>query len=199
MPREKTETKTVYTLDELDGSARERALEKLAQWATEDSFWYESVIEDAKECGAILGIQIDDIFFSGFWSQGDGACFTGRYEYFKGSAGKIRQHAPNDTELHRIADTLQAIERRNFYRLTATISKRSHYYSHENTVAVDTDTAHVAGDDGDTGALAVTLRDFMRWIYRRLEDEFTYRTSEEQLLEDAAANGWEFDEHGNLA
>lgn len=34
-----------------------------------------------------------------------------------GQPRKIRSHAPQDGELHRIADALQAIQRRSFYQL----------------------------------------------------------------------------------
>lgn len=198
MPRQKTETTTVYKLAELEGSGRERALEKLAQWATEDSFWYESVIEDAKTIGSLMGISIKDIFFSGFSSQGDGACFTGTYSYRKGAVKLVKEHAPVDAKLHRIVADLQKIEARNFYRLTAAITHRDRY-SHEYSVDIDTDTALVEGDEGNKGELADTLRDYMRWIYRTLEAEYDYRTSEEVLLEDAEANEWEFTEDGRLA
>jgi hypothetical protein len=199
MPRIKTETKTVYTLAELEGTARETALNKLAEWATSDDFWHESVIDDAKTIGALMGIEIKDIFFSGFSSQGDGACFTGTYSYKKGALKAVKEYAPQDAELHRIAAELQKIEARNFYRLTASITKRSHHYSHDRTVEVDTDEGNIPADMGDKGELAETLRDYMQWIYKRLEDEYEYQTSEEQLLEMAEANGYEFTEDGRIA
>ena len=91
-----------------------------------------SVYEDAAQCGKILGIDLNTkpvklmgggtrydpcIWFSGFASQGDGACFDGTYAYAKGAVKAIRAHAPEDKELHRIADELQAIQRRYFYRI----------------------------------------------------------------------------------
>lgn len=50
-------------------------------------------------------------------------------------AALIREYAPQDTELHRIADALQAIQRRNFYQLRADASHRGHYY-HEYCMAI---------------------------------------------------------------
>lgn len=195
MPRTKTITKTVFTLPELKGNAREEALSKLAEWATSDSFWYESVIDDAKEIGALMGITIKDIYFSGFSSQGDGACFTGGYHYRKGAAKLVREHAPQDTELHQIVDALQKIQSRNFYRISANISQVGRYFNME----IDTNDVTVAEDDGNDGTLADALRDYASWIYRALEKEYEYRTSEEALLEDAEANGYEFTEDGRIA
>jgi hypothetical protein len=40
--------------------------------------WWDSTIEDFKEHVAPLaGLDVDDVHFSGFWSQGDGAWFAG--------------------------------------------------------------------------------------------------------------------------
>lgn len=42
-----------------------------------DDCWFEYIYEQFKEKCLGLGIDVDTIHFSGFWSQGDGACFTG--------------------------------------------------------------------------------------------------------------------------
>jgi hypothetical protein len=68
------------------------------------------------------------IWFSGFWSQGEGACFEGYWSHAKGAVARIRDYAPQDATLHSIADRLKAIQRRNFYQLAAEISRRGHYY-----------------------------------------------------------------------
>lgn len=39
--------------------------------------WWDFVHEDFKVTAADAGIRVDDITFSGFWSQGDGAAFAG--------------------------------------------------------------------------------------------------------------------------
>lgn len=193
MPRIREQT--VYTIQELTGEARSRALQKLAEWNTSHD-WWDYTVDDAKRMGAILGIQIDDVRFSGFSSQGDGASFVGSYRYANGSRKAIRREAPQDTELHRIADKLADIERRNFYRLTATVTeRRGAHYAHEYTVDVETDDGR-DDDTGDKGTLADTLRDFMRWVYKQLEQEYEYQTSEQACIESADANEYEFDESG---
>src|SRR3546814_12883100 len=73
------------------------------------------------------------IQFRGFWSQGDGASFEGRWHHAKGSVVKIKAYAPKDAELHDIAARLNAIQRRNFYQLYAIITQRGHY-CHENPI-----------------------------------------------------------------
>ena len=42
------------------------------------------------------------------------------------------------------------------------------------------------------------LRDFADWIYARLEEEYEYRTSDEQVEESIRANEYEFDEDGDM-
>lgn len=198
MPTTTTQIKTLYTFDELDDSAKETA----RQWYREGAFnydWYDCTIEDAKTIGKILGIDIDKIYFSGFCSQGDGACFTGSYSYAKGAAKAIRQYAGTDKTLHQIADDLQDIQRRYFYQLSANVEHSGHYY-HEmcTSITVSDDrggygwSAPVEAEDGITEA----LRDFMRWIYRQLESEYDYLNSDEAVDESIAINEYTFDENG---
>ena len=121
-----TLSKTVYKFDELNDSAKENA----RQWFRESSAGDDDTsctYEDAATCGDILGIDLRTrsvklmgggtrlepcIYYSGFSSQGDGACFEGSYAYAKGSTKKIREHAPQEAELHRIADTALALHER---------------------------------------------------------------------------------------
>lgn len=120
----RTIEKTVYRFVELSDSAKAKVREQYREWACQDNHWYEYIFDDAKEIGKILGIKIDNIYFSGFSCQGDGACLTGSYSYAKSAAKAIRAHAPLDTELHRIASELQSLQRENFYKLTASIRHR---------------------------------------------------------------------------
>lgn len=39
--------------------------------------WWESIEEDLRSDMDAIGFTVDKMYFSGFWSQGDGACFTG--------------------------------------------------------------------------------------------------------------------------
>src|SRR5208283_2745514 len=138
----------VCDFTELSGAAKDKA----RAWFREtiDDDWWDSVYDDFERICPILGVTLATttvrligggtrqkpcIWFSGFWSQGDGACFEGRYGYAKDAPRKIRDHAPKDGELHRIADALQVIQRRNFYQLHATVTHRDRYY-HEYSMAI---------------------------------------------------------------
>jgi hypothetical protein len=185
---------TTYQFDELSEEAQKRAISQNWDWNTNDQWWYEDIIDDAKEIGKLLGIDIDNVWWSGFASQGDGACFTGRYSYVKGSCKAVRDYAPKDEELHRIADALREAQRRAFYQLYASVKHRGHY-QHENCTDIDVDGEY---GDIDPDAIAEPLRDFMRWIYRRLEEEYYYQNEDEQIAESFRANETEFTENGEL-
>lgn len=211
MARIETQTRTLYQFDELSGDAKECVRD-----------WYRGLIEsdeladcnDWQAIAAILGIEFDTrpiemtngktrrepkIWWSGFSSQGDGASWEGWYSYSKGASARIRQYAPQYKRLHAIADTLQAVQRRNFYRLQATVTQSGRYV-HEMTMRFDvsrTDDIDVSESDEET--LCEALRDFARWIYRQLEAQWDYLNSDESVDESIRANEYEFTELGEIA
>ena len=191
---------TVYKFSELSEAAKEKAIEN---WNRDglDYEWWDAVYEDAKTIGELMGIKVDKIFFSGFWSQGDGACFEGSYEYKKGSVKAVRDYAPQDEDLHKIVKGLQAEQRRNFYGLSAEVKQRGHYmheFCTEIDVADNRDNAPWRVSDEVEEAIKDLLRDFMRWIYRNLERENDYLTSAEAVTETIEANDYEFTEAGDM-
>lgn len=201
---------TVYHLDELSGAAKEKA----RAWYREGGFdydWYDAVYEDFQRIAEILGLRLKTrvvrlygggtrqepcLWFRGFWSQGDGASFETFYSYQKAASRRIRDYAPQDTELHRIADALQTLQRRNFYQLHAEASHRGHYY-HEYCMAISVSRESPTWQDMTADAEDVVtkaLRDLARWLYRQLEREYEFQTSDEQVDEALAANEYTFTE-----
>ena len=139
------------------------------------------------------------IYYSGFWSQGDGACFEGRYEYKRGALKAVKDYAGQDQELHRIVKALQDVQRKNFYQLTARCIHSGHYY-HSGCMSVDVERSDdkEMTDDAE-GTVKECLRDFADWIYKQLEQEYDYRTGEEACREAIEANDYEFTEKGEMA
>ncbi len=202
----------VYPITELPDAARDAA----RAWYREhcmDHAWYDFVYEDFQTICAILGIKLrtspvklvsgatredPHIYWTGFSSQGDGACFQGQYSYTVRASTAIRTHAPLDTRLHAIADTLQAVQRRNFYQCHATIEHRGRYY-HEYSMAIsverDSPSWQPMTDDAED-TIAEALRDLARWLYRQLESEYQYQTSDEAVDETLAINGHTFTADG---
>ena len=203
---------TVYEFHELSDDAKEQA----RAWFREgvgDWDWYDCIYEDFEEVCRILGIELRTctvrlmgggtrqkpcIWFSGFYSQGDGACFEGIYTYAKGAARRIREHAPLDAELHAIADRLQAVQRDNFFQLQADIRHRGRYcHAYCMDIAVERDSPHWQGMTGGAeDAVTESLRDLARWLYRQLEREWEYMMSDEYADEGIAANEYTFTASG---
>jgi hypothetical protein len=187
---------TVYQFDELSESAKDAA----RNWwksASADDDWYEYTYEDVKECGALIGITVDRIYFSGFSSQGDGACFEGSYAYKKGASAAIAAHTGGCDKLQNIAAALQETQRKAFYRLTAKV-KHNGRYMHENCTDIDTYNG-MTGDyatNEQCDEIAASLRDFMRWTYRELERAYDYFMSNENVDDIIRINEYTFSEDG---
>lgn len=201
--------KTLFTFDELDDAAKDKARDWWRESAKQDDLLDR---DDFETVAKILGVEFDarpvklmgggtryesKIYFSGFSSQGDGACFEGTYSYAKQCSKKIRKHAPQDQRLHKIADDLTALQRKRFYRIGARMTHRGHYY-HSGCMSVD-----VYASEGDTSRETdEDIRDLMRafadWIYRQLELEYEYRMSNEQVDENIRCNEYVFYENGRI-
>ncbi len=209
----RTEQVSIYTFEELSEAAKEKARDWYREGAL-DHDWYDSVYDDADRIFKILGIESAKpvqlvngatrwepaIWFSGFASQGDGACFEGTYRYAKGSARAIKRYAPKDEELHRIADGLTAIQKRHRYTVSAALKHSGHYY-HDRTVDIDVDWEgeSYTNQAADAEEVRELLRALMRWIYRQLEAEHDYQLSDKYVDETIDANEYEFTADGRRA
>lgn len=186
---------TVYQYDELSPEAQEKARDWFRSASEGDNFYSECVIEDATRIGALLGITIDDVYWSGFWSQGSGACFIGSYHYAKGAPKAVKAYAPQDAELHRIADALQSLQRKNFYALTARISHRGHY-QHSGCMSVAVADSRDQYRETHEDDVTQLMRDFADWIYKKLESAYESDNSDESVSENIRCNEYTFTESG---
>lgn len=180
----------VYQFDELSDAAKERARE----WWREgglDYEWWDTTYDDAKTCLALAGFTVDRIYFSGFSSQGDGACFEGSWSASDTKpVREMRQHAPKDKDLHTIAATMRKLARQDRNASMSVKNRGRESHEHATEFYVTARTAKI--DD----AIVETSRDAMRWIYRQLEREYEWLNSDEQVDESIRANEYEFDEEG---
>ncbi|HEY0749560.1 MAG TPA: hypothetical protein VGD26_00315, partial [Chitinophagaceae bacterium] len=125
--RVETISRTLFQFDELSDKAKEVARDWYREGLYMDNFEFECVIEEAKTIAAMMGIEIDKVYWSGFSSQGDGACFEGSYAYKKGSVKAVKDHAPQDEKLHAIASALQEVQKKNFYKVAAKVKQVGRY------------------------------------------------------------------------
>ena len=194
--------KTVYKFDELSDSAKDHAI---SQYAC-DYDWWDLVYEDFNEILTILGFDVEEhhngrkrlnIEFSGFYHQGSYAAFCGSYHFRKGMVKAIKDYAPQDEELFRIAKELVAMQKATFYSLSANFT-----YSDYRGYSVDMECSrHNYGwcdlNEPETHFREI-LKDLSAWLYKKLENEYEYFTSYESFEEQAEANEWTFDSKGNI-
>jgi hypothetical protein len=182
-----------------------------------DHEWWDSTYDDFGQICTILGIELDrdEPSFSGFWSQGDGASWTGRYRAqglgyagleplytYDWAPAKIREHAPQDEELHRIADELCLLAR-IYGPVYAVVRRHDSRYVHSSTMCVseweyyderDMDDVDEKIIDHVEEALLHAFQALAQWLYKTLEAEYDYLTSDEAVIETLEANEIEEDE-----
>jgi hypothetical protein len=184
-----------------------KLIEKYRDCNVDYSDWYENIYDTFREDMSAVGIYVSDIQFSGFWSQGSGASFTGSIEdielFLKHH--KLEQEYPWVTKLVSLGGGFDL-------RITRTAS----HYVHENTVSAtleDTDMfSNIlnVGDDGlrehivddwdyrldqeytgiETDVTAI-IRGYCQNLYMCLDAEHEYLTSDEAVWEAIIANEWE--------
>lgn len=196
MARVEMVEKTFYQFNELSDSAKDNAIAKYA--CNHD--WWDSVYSDFIEILTILGFDVesDKIEFSGFYHQGSYAAFSGSYRHNKGTVQGIKDYAPKDEELHRIAKELVDMQRKCFYALSSEF-RYSNYHGY--SIDMEDNRRQYGWVDPNCDAESVfrqVVKDLSKWLYNALESEYENLTSYETFAEDAEANGWEFDETGNI-
>lgn len=181
---------------------KQALIEQHRDFNVEHIEWWDGVYDDFTCDMAAKGIHVYNMNFSGFWSQGDGASFTG---YISNNKMFFDQHGLTGSYPW-IAKLLS-----HGGEFTLTIDRSSDRYVHENTVGVDlsyTDMFYnILPSDGlraevieqwdvkldveyATICEAVTeiVRDYCRDLYRRLRDEYDYLTSDEAVWDAIVAN-----------
>jgi len=188
---------TLLKFEELNDDQKRQALDHHRDWNVDGGYdWFDGVYDNATRIAELMGIDISNIYFSGFWSQGDGACFEGNFYYNKGMVKAVKEYAPKDKTLHRIAEEIQALFRRSFYTAGGSVRHVGHYY-HERSMSVN---VSCEKGDADWKCWEDVFADFALWIYKNLEREYEYLTSDEVIAESLIANEMEFelDEDGDI-
>jgi hypothetical protein len=160
--------------------------------------WWDCTYGDFEFDMSLTGIEVDKMMFSGFWSQGDGASFTGRI-----SGTKLFM------EHHKLTETYPTVMRLLSHggHCDLRVERTSSRYCHEYTVTVhcthNDHFRHILDDsaplrvavaerwdedlDSEIAALENTvagiIRDDCRSLYRKLEEEYNYQTSDDAVWE----------------
>lgn len=180
--RQETIVRTILKFDELDENQKSKVIENMRDINT-DYDWYEHVYDDAKTILGMLGFSNIEITYSGFWSQGDGASFTASFDVprtkkeLKERQAKVREYAPN-IKLGLFSD--MRFDKDEKDAGTLEVFRICPHYAHYNTIS------------SDNNDLKEFARDFSKWIYKKLESEYEYLTSNECITETIECNEYEF-------
>ena len=194
MPR--TETIQLYRISELPENVQSKVLDKYRCINTEDS-WYDDVISNFEAESRAVGFDDIKVRFSGFYSQGDGASFTGSFN------GRERNFDADNSDFAWGDDLNKLVE---FTSYSFLIESIDHMYAHENTVTISdlmkweknewVDTTDA--EDPVYAELTKILRSIMQSLYRELEHEYEGLTSDESVIDALENTGHEFLEDGTF-
>lgn len=186
-----------FRFDELSSDAKQKAIDVVSRYDT----CYEDVYYDVKYIGELMGIHINDIYFSGFWSQGAGVSFDGTYRY-KGNAIEAIKQATNNSDpvLVSIVSALHAIQTSCPTILRANCKSSGRYCNSAN-MQIDVYT-NFSENTLDISAvkkeLTNILRSFADWIYGQLKKAYEYSLSETNIREVCGDNDYYFNKRGEL-
>ena len=193
--------------DALPPRQREEILDKHRNWNVDDMDWWDSVYDIFKEDMHLIGINVYRMYFSGFSSQGDGACFEGwvdDWELFLKSLGhtspalialadtgwrfhvehKGRYYHENCTRFDACLNTLDCNDAINDEEFAEVFSP---YKSEIQTAAWMALIADYKREDLEN-QFEEAFKDHMRGLYNRLEEEFDRLTSDEAVLDSLDTN-----------
>lgn len=181
-------------------SQRTALLEKYRYINVEYDRWWDSIDSDFTEDMKKIGIEVERTYFTGFWSQGDGACFSGRM--YNAQTYLDHHHQDQYPMVRKLLDAGGGIYVR---------CRQSGRYYHENCTEfwMDADTltgmldqptdfhievvaAWQAQLDEEVHDLEQDIieqwRTYMQDLYRKLEAEHDYLTSDDAVWETIEAN-----------
>lgn len=206
----------LYQFNELSEDAQQKAIDKFRDLNV-DFDWWDSVYDDFKMICDTVGIDVDlkKTYFSGFSSQGDGATFTASVDLLKLIDGinnkKYLEHAPNiHDEVRSFTPSPCTIDarvldliKREWIDVTVSVNARDRSYSSEH----EFNSNYTHNECVNYDRIEKQLTDLESWIddvvsefdnllYRLLEKEYEYRTSDEAVKEGIIANEYEFTKDG---
>jgi hypothetical protein len=181
------ETISLYQFDELYETVKKKILDKYRNINVDYDGWDDWVLEDWYIKLKSLGYEDAKIYFSGFWSQGDGACFT--------ATVNIDQYL----SAHKLTTRFKHLLEWADY-ISITITHRRHYYFARSTdvnVEFREENQEVEALLNELEAMIKKERETLGdEIYKNLEDVYCDLTSDESVAETLRINEYEFLEDG---
>ena len=204
----------IQELKEKDPERYEKEYWKWREYAAEYE-WWDDVYEMAKEDAKPKGMRVDEIFFSGFWSQGDGASWVGEVDVIPFLKAKGLEAEPMWFTLIALIrdgwiDDKATVDGGGYRVMTTKVRDFAMNSSaHDGGVvsggvlagANVLDLLDAFGGDEALDALEELMNeaaeDYAGDIYRMLENEYEHLTSEEMFESSCECNEIEFDDEGD--
>ena len=190
-------TQIIYTVDELAENIKAKVLDRNRSWNVEYHVWWDADFEDFKETNKHL-FEITDIYFTGFYSQGDGAMFE-----YSGITNAL---------LEQFIETLGLPEWKNKVIRAAEFGAKGEYsgnYYHHNSCRHWLDFGFAFANYPIIyfflSDITRKFEDYIenlyeqlcRGLYKELENTYAYLTSDESVIESLNVNDVEFYENGD--
>ena len=173
---------TVYKFNELADGVKAKVRDRYRENYPDNEWWwpiYEDVIAKAKEYGITL--EDEDIQFTGFWSQGDGASFVSKEINNYKFADKVGIKANKE-----VLDTIELY-------IDRTIMNYSHMYSvHATAVYNDLPSKYGKKAEELTDKLEEVKNELCNELYSNLENYYNELTSDEYIDNEIMENDLEF-------
>lgn len=178
----------VYTFDELSAEAKEKALEWGRDLNVGRDDWYTCVYEDYETKLADLGYKDIKMYFSGFWSQGDGACFTASIDipaWLK--AHKLSKYRAL-AQAYRDGDAIINITHnwRYYFATSTDVDPNDYRASEKAQIQMEDVVARIEKEREIIG----------NELYRALEKNYEYLASDREVAETIRINEYTFTKEG---
>lgn len=193
----------VYKFSELSAKTQQILVDK-----SRDDFnphWYETVFDDIEKGAEMIGIDIDEIHFE-LHRKGSGASFDGSYEYKKDWEESVKSEFGGNLAkvFLDVGLSLQAAQEKTNDLISANLTRIcGSGYSHEYTVDIEvlfdgepSYESEIA--DSVYGDVVEALRDFMKAIYKMLDNHYDSITGDDVIKEYLIEKDLEYYEDGRV-
>ena len=194
-----------YKFDELSKESQDVAIEHFRQWIGEVDDSGQFVIEMWEEELAEKGFEDAKIYYSGFWSQGDGACFDADVNW------------KQFIKFYKLEEKYKELmEYAKEYEMTFSIHSTgfSNHYSHSKTRYVELENIEpdYGMDNKETakskemeilaqnleGEIEATRYELSEELYKELEAAYEETQTDEYVIDGIKANDYDFTEDGKV-
>lgn len=182
----------VYSFTELPDEIQQKVIKVFRDYHVEIDNWHEPVTEIFTEKLEKLSYTETKTYFSGFWSQGDGACFEGKVYLLNW----LKAHK----KLSQFKNLVTYLKEQGDDYLT--IKQTGHYYHSRSMAVVDevhTETQKQSDELSQVIELIeAEIEEVSDEYYKDLENYYNELTSDEAVKEALIDNDYEFRANGEL-